>query len=311
MKYNDYDDNNIGESEGVEFMNNVKKILLLITIVTATLLAAPSARTKVSAKTVTITVKKADTATANTVCDQAKQGKNFQLKIKGNKKQSMNLLEKINKKIRKVNGWDLEVKTKKGKTKKGYTTYTVRKDTSQKYTTSNLPNPIQTKTSGKKTFELDGYQFQIKYKYTYVINALVVSSHDYKGKQLANKLSPKDVALAWGKVAEYNNSIDFHWRQSGRWYYWQTYDSLDPVGGVDGVNSHSSNNHLIPANKSVKAAIKKIKTGDLIRLTGYLVDINARKQDGSTFWWYSSTTRKDTGAGSCEVMYVTDVEQLN
>lgn len=63
----------------------------------------------------TITVKKADTATANKVCDQAKQGKNFQLKIKGNKKQSLNLLEKINKKIRKVNGWDLEVKTKKGK----------------------------------------------------------------------------------------------------------------------------------------------------------------------------------------------------
>ena len=301
-----------GLGRGV-FVNNIKKVLLIVIMVATTLIVTPAISTEAvaKAKVVTITVKKVDTATTKKVCDQAKKGKKFHLKIKGNKKKSFKQMEKLNKKLRKVNGWSLVVNPKKGKSKKGYTTYTVCKDKSQKYTVANLPNPIQTKTSGMDTFELDGYQVQIKYKYTYVINALVVSTHDYKGAQIADKLAPKDVALAWGKVAANNGSIDFHWRQSGRWYYWQAYEALEPVGGIDGVNFHSSNNHLIAENQSVKTAIKKIKTGDVIRLTGYLVNVNANNPDGSIFWWNSSTTRKDSGDGACEVIYVTDVERLN
>ena len=87
-------------------------------------------------------------------------------------------------------------------------------------------------------------------------------------------------------------------------------DVLDPVGGIDGVARQCSNNHLIPADTRVKKAIKKIKKGDHIRITGYLVYIDGKKSDGTTFFWNSSTTRDDDGDGACEVIYVTDVEWL-
>jgi hypothetical protein len=60
----------------------------------------------------------------------------------------------------------------------------------------------------------------------------------------------------------------------------------------------------------VKKSIKKIKTGDHIRLKGYLVSITATDSKGTPYYWNSSTSRNDTGDGACEVMYVTEVNIL-
>lgn len=175
-----------------------------------------------------------------------------------------------------------------------------------------IGEPVQTKASGGTQLTIDGYNVKISYLYAYDIEALVVSTHNYHGSDLGDQLSPKDLALAWGKVAEYNDRINFHWTQSGRWYHWSTdtYDELIPVGGVDGVSFHSCNNHLIPADDSVRDSVKQIKTGDHIRLNGYLVNVDGTKSNGSTFTWHTSTTREDTGGGACEVIYVTSVTWL-
>lgn len=176
-----------------------------------------------------------------------------------------------------------------------------------------IGDPVQEEASGSTSFELDGYQVKLDYQYSYDISALVISTHDYSKSGLDGKLVPRDVALAWGKVAEYNDRINFHWSQSGRWYRWQTnsYDEIDVVGGKDGVTQHSANNHLVAADDAVKDNIGKIQAGDYIRLKGYLVNISASKPDGTNFWWNTSTTRTDDGDGSCEVIYVTDVEWLD
>ena len=136
---------------------------------------------------------------------------------------------------------------------------------------------------------------------------------DYDDGSLSGTIAPKDVALAWGAVAEYNDRIDFNWEQSNRWYYWHVNDVgvLGPVGGEDGVSTHSANTHLIPADSRVKDDVMKIKQGDHIKLTGYLVNVDGSKPDGQTFYWYSSTTRDDTGDGACEVMYVESVSWLD
>ena len=176
-----------------------------------------------------------------------------------------------------------------------------------------IKDPVQEETTGQTHIFVDDYDITVSYLYTYDISALVVSTHNYWGGGVGDKLAPRDLALAWGDVAAYNKTIDFHWKQSGRWYSWQvnTYDEVDQVGGVQGVTEHSSNNHLIAADESVRKAIKKIKVGDYVRLKGYLVNLDGTKPDGSTFYWHSSTTRSDSGAHSCEVMYVTGVERLN
>ena len=175
------------------------------------------------------------------------------------------------------------------------------------------PDPVQKTAKGGTEKKIGGYDLNIQYIYSYDVDALVVHTEDYDDGSLNGTLAPKDVALAWGPVAEYNTSIDFNWEQSNRWYSWYVDDVrvLSPVGGVDGVSTHSANTHLIPADSTVKDKVMRIKRGDHIKLTGYLVNVDGSKKDGSTFYWYSSTTRDDTGDGACEVMYVESVSWLD
>ena len=176
----------------------------------------------------------------------------------------------------------------------------------------NIPEPKQTAAKGGTDFVLSGYNVHADYLYAYDIEALVVHTKNYYGNDIGAKLAPRDLALAWGSVAAYNNTIDFHWKQHGRWYFWQvnSYEELAPLGTANDVNRQSANNHLIPASNSVRKSIKKIRTGDHIRLKGYLVNITAVDSSGSPYYWNSSVSRSDTGNGACEVMYVTEVSIL-
>ena len=176
-----------------------------------------------------------------------------------------------------------------------------------------IPAPIQQNAQGEVTKQVDDYNVTINYKASYQIEALVVHTQNYNGSSIADKLAPKDLALAWGTVAQHNEDIDFHWNQSTRWYYWHvnSYEELAPVGTETDVNTQSANNHIIASDDTVAKLVKSIKTGDHIRLTGYLVDVKAEKPDGTYYTWNSSTSRNDTGNGSCEVVYVNKVEFLN
>ena len=174
-----------------------------------------------------------------------------------------------------------------------------------------IPDPVQVATKGGNSLKKSGYDITISYLYEYEIEALVVSTKRYYGSSFADKLSPMDVALAWGSAAEYNTACKIKWSQRGRWYYWRCNESsaFDEAGGSYGISTHSSNNHLIPCDSVVKNQIKRIKVGDHIKIKGYLVNVDATKGN-NTYWWYSSTSREDEGDGACEVIYVTEVEWL-
>lgn len=178
-----------------------------------------------------------------------------------------------------------------------------------------IRDPIQTpaKEGDKTTKEVKGYSVFIYYQYNYDIEGLVVHTHNYTGVDVGDALSPVDLALAWGDVAARNTSIDFHWDQMNRYLTWEIYSyaDIDKVGGKDYINSHCSNNHIIPADSNIKKAVKKIRRGDHVRLKGYLVNIYAEKDNGRYFEWNTSSTREDSGAHSCEVFYVTEVEMLD
>ena len=173
-----------------------------------------------------------------------------------------------------------------------------------------LTEPTQTECEGGTEFTLKGYDVKIDYLYEYDATALVVHTKNYYGNDLGNRLSPKDVALAWGSVAACNEMVNFHWRQTGRWVYWRTntYEELKTVGDESDVDRQSSNNHMVPADVDVRRKIAKIRRGDVVRIKGYLVNINAENSKGTTFHWNSSISRTDTGNGACELIYVTDVE---
>lgn len=136
----------------------------------------------------------------------------------------------------------------------------------------------------------------------YEVSALILSRKNYYF-EFGAKVMPTDLALGWGDMGDPEKNQGIKVTQSGRWYYFN-YDNNATLKGRY-MATHSSNHHTIPASDEIKKAIGRTKKGQLIRLSGYLVDITT---EGENFDRKSSTTRTDTGAGSCEIMYVLEVQ---
>lgn len=112
------------------------------------------------------------------------------------------------------------------------------------------------------------------------------------------KLAPVDLTFAWGPMSDQGliDQIDFSHR--GRFYYWRT-PGPPPVPRAT-INNNVANMHLIPASDEILKTIKSVRPGDIVWLRGYLVNVS-----GDNGWrWRSSTTRKDSGAGACELIWV-------
>lgn len=143
-------------------------------------------------------------------------------------------------------------------------------------------------------------EFTIKPVADYRIAARVVSTKSYS-RGWESSLSPLDLALAWGDLANPESDDYISYSQRGRWYYYR-YSSACPYDNNYIIN-HSCNNHIIPATENLRMAIKTIDTGDLIVIEGCLVNING-EMDGRKRWWNTSTTRSDSGDHSCEIIFV-------
>ncbi|MBL8012261.1 MAG: hypothetical protein JNN05_00295 [Candidatus Omnitrophica bacterium] len=137
---------------------------------------------------------------------------------------------------------------------------------------------------------------------TFEIKALVLSDRHYFWGEEA-KLAPVDLALGWGPMSDGTVLKNISVSQGVRWYFFYYQKSLIDQSVIV---SHSGNMHMIPANKEIEKALKQAKKGNVISFKGYLVNIT--KSDG---WrWNSSLSRTDTGAGSCEVVWVSEFEIL-
>jgi hypothetical protein len=93
---------------------------------------------------------------------------------------------------------------------------------------------------------------------------------------------------------------DFKIAQSARFYSWRPLTELP----IRAVISHSANTHVIPADPAIRSQLARLRVGQVVHLTGLLVD--GVRADGAYF--HTSLSRDDTGAGACEVMLVQEVE---
>jgi len=134
------------------------------------------------------------------------------------------------------------------------------------------------------------------------LTARVLSRTDYTFDHSA-ALSPTDLAFGWGRMSDGNVLAKLDISQSGRWYYYR-WSEGDPPIPKDEIVRSSANMHMIPADDSVRAALRRVRQGDVVHLEGELIE--AHGKDGSV--WRSSTTRDDSGDGACEVVYVRKLE---
>ena len=148
-----------------------------------------------------------------------------------------------------------------------------------------------------QTFELAGIPGAGCIRHVYF--TVLGTEHYRLGREA--ELSPVDLALGWGPMADdaVLDRIDI--RQSGRFFYWRT--ERFPIPRRD-IETHSANMHMIPANAEIDRQLRAVRTGDIVRFRGYLVRIEAA--DG--WQWRSSLTRDDTGNGACELVLL---ESLN
>lgn len=172
-----------------------------------------------------------------------------------------------------------------------------------------LENPVQNNVRDFKnfTFNKGNLLLLIFPQKEYEITAKVVSKKRYRGGWDA-KLASYDMALAWGKLTEPGMKKFIKYSQMRRFYFYKF--TRDCPLTQDYIGKHSSNNHLIPANKNILNVFRKIKKGDIIQLWGYLVNVKGTYRGGDVNW-KTSTSRTDTGNGACEVIYVEKVRLKN
>jgi len=158
--------------------------------------------------------------------------------------------------------------------------------------------PVQS-SAGASALQRAGYV--IEPIASYDIRARVLSIERYRMGREAD-LSPVDFALGWGPMSDAAVLNRLNISQSNRWYHfrWEGSPPIDPSL----IARSSANTHLVPADDSVKTRLLNVSKGAVVRLSGYLISV--RHTDGWT--WRSSLTRDDTGGGSCELMWVTDVQ---
>ena len=138
---------------------------------------------------------------------------------------------------------------------------------------------------------------------SFQVEAKVLSAKGYRLGREAD-LSPVDLALGWGPMADDAVLNQIEISQGGRWYRWRTAAFPIPRQRIE---SSSANMHLIPTSAEVASALHEADEGDVVRLLGYLVEVTS--EDG---WrWRSSLSRNDTGSGACELILVDKLLILN
>ena len=146
-------------------------------------------------------------------------------------------------------------------------------------------------------------KFRLRPLAAFVIEARVLHRKIYRYDPGA-ALVPVDLAVGWGPMS--NQSVLDHLTisQSARFYFYE-YQNPPPIPKEE-IISHSTNMHLIPSTDAIAAECKSLRSGELIHLSGLLVE--ATGPDIGT--WTSSLTRTDSGKGACELVWVEDLEKI-
>lgn len=161
-----------------------------------------------------------------------------------------------------------------------------------------LPAPEQTMLAGVETISLSTGSGDVRLELvaSYNLAAGVRGRKNYRGDLLA-AVSPMDLALAWGDLNQPAMLDLVKYSQSGRWY---RYTTKSGAVSVSHVGLHSANTHIIPASADVLITLRQIRTNHYVELEGYLVNVVLESTTLRT-----SLSRADSGAGACEIFYVT------
>ena len=152
-------------------------------------------------------------------------------------------------------------------------------------------DPVQQELSGAAVIPRGDFRLRPRAQFSATVR--ILRREDYALGELA-RLVPTDFAVGWGPMSDSAVLANIEISQSNRFYFWST--RTWPIERAD-IETHSANWHVIPANAQVRSVLDDLRTGSVVELSGQLVDIEGREARMAT-----SLSRKDTGAGACEIL---------
>lgn len=155
--------------------------------------------------------------------------------------------------------------------------------------------PLQTNIDSAKPFDHDGYQITPLAEFEAKVKLLSKKDYSYDPSSV---ISPTDFAVGWGRLSDESILDSIEFEQSARWLHYKM--NKAPIE-IKELQTHATNIHLIPANDSIARQIKRVKRGQIIKITGKLVFVYSSEKN---FQWRSSLSRYDVGDGACEVLYL-------
>ena len=182
-----------------------------------------------------------------------------------------------------------------------------------------IPAPTLAPATGQLSLgEIDGYKITADYIYSCDMRGLVVNERHFRASSIIDKVAPVSAILAWGAVAENNGKIDFEWQQPirGAVAWSGKEEKYTAMGGSDVIYQCCTDAYLIPADDAIRENFRKIKQGDQLHLTGYLVDnVWCGKSNGDGIGIGSGDLAKSLkGEGQdadiYSIFYVTKIEWL-
>lgn len=170
-----------------------------------------------------------------------------------------------------------------------------------------LTEPLQEDLNSEDLKPFVKEEFTITPVKRYRISARILRRENYYFSE-THEILPIDLVLGWNIMSDLktikDNNIDIS--QSNRFYYWKI-PSFEKIKR-EMIEINSANVHIGAINKEIKNELENLEKNDLIYFEGYLVNV-VNNKNGYRF--VSSLTRKDTGAGACEVFLITKVVKIN
>jgi hypothetical protein len=162
--------------------------------------------------------------------------------------------------------------------------------------------PYQSPPTGTPGWNKGKYQILPRARFAMHARVLSTARYWFDG---GSGISPIDFAVGWGPLSDQSVIDRISFYQSGRWWNYQPRDNQWPIPAAE-IASHASNMHMIPASDAMLKALRSVRAGDLISLSGYLVDV----QGEGGYRWSTSLSRSDTGGGACELVWVESLAVL-
>lgn len=159
-------------------------------------------------------------------------------------------------------------------------------------------NPSQTPLAEYTWHKRNHYE--IGYSDAFNMSGLVISMRHYIADARAD-IAPYDMVVGWKSMSDPAILKEIDVRQNNRFYYWHVQEFPIPR---EELELNSTNLHLIPDTPEIAQILSTMTKGQVIELSGYLVDV--KSEDG--FIWSTSRVRNDTGDGACEIVLVKQIQ---